>query len=395
MPVSDTLDSTLPLSAAGPEASGPAPDPELQQPHVLLLGRTLYVLLLCALPLAWLMQDSIRLYWQQTYHSPMTATKAADTETGGMQAALLKAWRAGGGWQTSWDAWRTSRTQDLSRFDDKVVATINQIWIDPPSSRPGDSSSDTPSATTPETDPNLPRLNAAGQVVLKPGDQVFFVGDSMMQGVAPHVRRALFKGHGIEGIDLSKQSTGLAYQGFFNWPAAAEKAFEQHPHIALMVVFLGPNDPWDFPLKKGDPYLRFRSPEWETVYRERIRRLMHAAATHHARVLWVGAPPMKRERLDKGMQYLNTLYQSEVEAGGGQFIAGHRALGYPDPAFSFYSRIEDKKIRVRIDDGVHFTITGQHLIARAILDRIDASAVTLPEPPATASPARPVSAQEH
>ncbi|MGB6241294.1 MAG: SGNH family hydrolase [Castellaniella sp.] len=429
----------------GEPAAASAPEPHPQHPAP--LGRALAVLLLCALPLAWLMQDSIRLYWQQTYHSPLapadtSAADAADLRTA-LLAAWWTAWRIGGHWQTAWDTWRADRAQDLSRFDDKAIATLNQIWIAPPPVLPEPASADQPApaapgkpapvssnkatsassskatsaapnkaasassrqsvsasrsrpatavaAPEPVIDP-LPPQDAAGRITLTAGDQVFFVGDSMMQGVAPHVRRALLKKHGIDSIDLSKQSTGLSYQGFFNWPATVEKAFEQHPHIALMVVFLGPNDPWDFPVKKGETYLRFRSEQWETVYRERIRLLLSTAAKHHARVLWVGAPPMKREVLDKGMRYLNTLYQAEVEQGGGQFIPGHLALGYPDTDFSFHALVEDKKTKVRIDDGVHFTLKGQRLIAQAILAHIDAPTLE-PQPAPAPRPAGSVAAQ--
>ena len=44
-----------------------------------------------------------------------------------------------------------------------------------------------------------------------------------------------------------------------------------------MVVFLGPNDPWDMPPEGGGRYLRFMSPEWEAQYRKRIQDILLTA----------------------------------------------------------------------------------------------------------------------
>src|SRR5699024_523915 len=63
--------------------------------------------------------------------------------------------------------------------------------------------------------PMLPQLPS--ELVVTAGDKLFFVGDSLMQGVAPRVKQSLYKSENIDGIDLSKQSTGLAYPKFYNW----------------------------------------------------------------------------------------------------------------------------------------------------------------------------------
>lgn len=216
------------------------------------------------------------------------------------------------------------------------------------------------------------------QVLLQAGDTVFFVGDSMMQGVAPHVRKQLFKEHGIESLDLSKQSSGLAYTGFFNWPATVEQTLTSHPDIRLMVVFLGPNDPWDFPLARGQPFLRFKSPEWEAAYRERIRALLESAREHQVHVMWLEVPAMKKNSLNQSMDYLNTLYASEVAHAGAQFIPTNLLLGNENAAYSTHVQVGDRRVKVRIDDGIHFTVAGQRLIAEAVLARID----VLPAPDA-------------
>lgn len=210
--------------------------------------------------------------------------------------------------------------------------------------------------------------NSNELILIEKGQKVFFVGDSLMQGVAPHVMRVLLKQHGIESINLSKQSTGLSYPKFYNWPEVAKDTIIKNPDIKLMIVFMGPNDPWDFPVDKSKRFFRFKTPEWEGVYRARIQELIDAAATRGAKVLWVGAPNVKNDRLNEGMLYLNTIYQSQVAIAKQHYTTSNDALGMQDDKFVKFMRIPNRgNVTLRTDDGTHFTIIGQKRIADKII----------------------------
>lgn len=201
--------------------------------------------------------------------------------------------------------------------------------------------------------------------------QVFFAGDSLMQGVAPHVRHSLRKKYGINSIDLSKQSTGLAYSSFFDWHKTIKEQLNKHKNIALIVVFLGPNDPWDMPNPKGGKYLRFQSQAWEQLYRKKIRQIIETAKQKKVQMIWLGVPDMRKKKLNKGVRYLNTLYQSEAQKAGilylpTQFLLTGKTAGYS----KFLSTEQGKKIAVRTNDGIHFTRAGQKRIAQRILQTI-------------------------
>ena len=75
--------------------------------------------------------------------------------------------------------------------------------------------------------------------------KILFAGDSMMQGIAPLAIAELRKKYpaGLF-VDLSQQSTGLSVNRYFDWPAKIqEESLKQGFNI--VVIFLGPNDPWD------------------------------------------------------------------------------------------------------------------------------------------------------
>ncbi|MCO6551699.1 MAG: DUF459 domain-containing protein [Gilliamella sp.] len=207
-------------------------------------------------------------------------------------------------------------------------------------------------------------------IELTSNDKVFFAGDSLMQGIAPYVKKMLFKQYKIESLDLSKQSTGLAYPNAFNWPKTINDNLIADPSIKLLVVFLGANDPWDFPVKGYSKYAKFKSELWEEQYRLRIVSILNSAIEHNVQVLWLAAPCMRKPKLNDGMIYLNNLYKSELEKFQQYFLTTNELLGCTYEKFSNFIETDKAKIKVRVDDGVHFTPTGQKILANAIMEKI-------------------------
>lgn len=225
------------------------------------------------------------------------------------------------------------------------------------------SSRDTRDTKAEQPAPPRPQENAQNHIL--------FIGDSMMQGVAPHVVTALRRHYHLQSYDLSLQSTGLAYPNFFNWPETLRTTLAQKPGITTVVVFLGPNDPWDMPsTARHGHYLKFGSPAWEEDYRGRIRAILHAAQEHHARVIWIGPPATKRVRLSEGIGYLDHLFQSETEKAGQTYLSVDRLFHYRGHQYSETMERDGREVRLRSGDGTHFSVTGQKIIAAAVMKEL-------------------------
>lgn len=215
-----------------------------------------------------------------------------------------------------------------------------------------------------------PVYDERGAALLPVGRKVLFIGDSMMEGVAPRVLKLLKEGYQVEGINLSKRSTGLAYPGFFNWPETTAKALVDNTNIGLLVVFLGPNDPWDIPVRKGQPYLRFGSEAWEAEYRGRIRQILALGQKYNIPVIWVLPPNMQKQKLSQGMTILSPLYESEVKSVGGIVVSVNNLFGYQGGLYTPSVMINGKRVNVRTSDGIHYTPAGAQIIAKAIFEKI-------------------------
>jgi len=330
-------------------------------------AKVLYAFVVMAFLLCWLDQTSISQYCQQRYHNdceiPLVGQRPA-WQFGAQLTQALEDARAA--FVASLDGAESSQRNAASLSVPVAASTTAPVGIAvaAPITVPVPAST----ATRPATQAPV---SAPAAITLVSGDKVFFVGDSMMQGVAPHMANTLHKNFNIDSIDLSRQSTGLAYPSFFNWPQTVEKTLQTDPKIRLMVVFLGPNDPWDMPDGKGRPFLRFETPDWEIAYRQRIDSILDAAHAHAVQVIWVGPPNMFKDRLSTGMAYLRDIYASEIQRYQQHYLSANDILGYQTSDFSYYlPGDEGKKVKIRVDDGIHFTPTGQRMIADGVLSLI-------------------------
>ena len=112
---------------------------------------------------------------------------------------------------------------------------------------------------------------------------------------------------GQPGLD-ARESTGLTRPDYFNWPAElGDDVRSVQPQV--VVVMIGANDPQDF---LGPPDVPYSSPQWNTLYAQRVAQFMRIASSGGAQVVWVGMPPMQDATLNAQMQDLNTVVQRQA-----------------------------------------------------------------------------------
>lgn len=195
--------------------------------------------------------------------------------------------------------------------------------------------------------------------------KVLFAGDSMMQGVAPKVISRLRKDfpNGVY-VDLSKPSTGLTAKRYFDWPARIKEESLRNG-IQVIVVFLGPNDPWD--IYEGRKRYAFPSASWEEKYRSRVDEVLDFAVANGMRVIWIGLPAMREERIAQGAKIENRIFRDEMEKYRFEYLPTEDFLGSLDDPYTKYIDDPQKgKLAVRLDDGVHFTSLGLRMISSRV-----------------------------
>ncbi|PHM71777.1 SGNH family hydrolase [Xenorhabdus sp. KJ12.1] len=355
------------------------------------VGRVIFIVFLTTLLLIWLNQSSLDNFWQQKYHrnSPWTVLKGEplwdlgnNIQQGVVAAGETFIAYAGGHHQEKSQQARDNGGSSPALLPEfQVGLHFLQGYIYPVESRylkfPDLLRKDIKIPSSPLL-VNNQKTNRSVEIIQKTEvrlgnrDKVLFAGDSMMQGVAPHLKRRLYQEYGISGINLSRQNTGLTYSGFFDWPKAIRNALNQDPDIRLVIVFLGPNDPWGIPAKPGESYLKFASESWESVYRQRIEVILNDAREHNVDVIWIGPPNMRQKKLSGNMAYLSKLYQAEVAKMGEIYVSVNDMFKYQSENYSDYIGDGSSTIKLRSGDGIHFSLSGQKVIADSIFSLITA-----------------------
>lgn len=205
-------------------------------------------------------------------------------------------------------------------------------------------------------------------IKVRENDEFLLIGDSLMQGVALALSKDL-KDLGIKNTNLSKQNTGLSFKKYFDWIKTTEQALKEKPNIKFLVVLLGANDPWDIKIDKK--YERFGSFVWSKYYALQIQNLLEVAKKRKVQVFWYEIPPVKRKSLNEKIQLLNSLYKEQSQNFDAVFIETKADMSL-DNEYSTYIKGQDgKSIKVRADDGIHFSISGARIMSKLLLDKIE------------------------
>ncbi len=320
------------------------------------------IIMVCSIGLiTWIKQESLTNYWQQTYHNTAIWEKLASHEL----------WQQGNMYadnQPMIDKLKHSNEKSNEwlnkHFYAKTLKERQEMLVKQQLERLKQQEIEKQKAQEIS-------LRPLQTVTIARSQKVFFVGDSLMQGVAPWVMKQLQHDHNVQSINLSKQSTGLSYDKFLDWPLTVKNTFKDNPDIGLMVVFLGPNDPWAVPDpdKKG-PYVEFNTPRWREIYHAKMNKLIDEAKQYNASIIWVTPPNAKKKNLNDGMIALRQIMSENIKPNEVLLLNGQTILGKTELEYTDSIVIDNKLTKVRSSDGVHFTAEGQKHIATAIANKI-------------------------
>ena len=205
-----------------------------------------------------------------------------------------------------------------------------------------------------------------GSAALSSGKSVYLVGDSMMQGVAPFLQQWLSKS-GYKSINQAKPSSGLVQNTVKNWPAEIESTLAQNPNISLMVMFIGQNDTLNFVSNKK--VVGFQSPQWENLYSSKMNQILSSAERRGVKVIWIGIPPMRSEKYERKMSYLDNLMRKNMRNRG--IYIPTRNLVSDNGRYADIKNVNGKQVKVRNKDGIHLSFDGYKLVANEVKKHIN------------------------
>ena len=221
---------------------------------------------------------------------------------------------------------------------------------------------------------DLPRTTALGPLSpVEPGKPrvVALAGDSMMAvGLSDTLMRQAAENKNLRMVRAFRSGTGLARPDFFNWmdeyPAmlGAEKP-------AVVIVAIGANDGQGFIV--DGKVQSFGTDQWRNTYQARVAGFLAMVERSGARVVWVGLPPMRSWSYNEKVAMINRIDYTVVSEdpratwwNSAPFVADASGRFREFAALS-----NGRMMRVRSDDGIHFSDEGAGLMSSVLVKWLD------------------------
>lgn len=189
-------------------------------------------------------------------------------------------------------------------------------------------------------------------------------GDSMMEGIDALLAQSLKRSYRVTG--QTRPGTGVSKELGKRWTTIArEQASKLKP--ALTVVLLGGNDGFPMKTATGDSVECCGEP-WRQEYLSRLTEMANAYLRGgRATLVWSLLPPPKRSDLREQMDAVNdVITRLAATLPQIQLVDLHKIFG-PE-----YRDIVNGQ-KVRDPDGLHFSLPGQRIAAKAIVAAIKAA----------------------
>jgi len=237
----------------------------------------------------------------------------------------------------------------------------------PKSDDGGAGQSETPSETASPANGTEP--TPSGDAKPAPTFHVAILGDTMATLLANGLPETLSDTPDIAIDKLSKASSGLVRDDFYDWPKAAREIANGPGKVDVAVIMVGINDRQQ--IRQGSDTEDPMTPRWRELYTARVDAMMAPFREKKIPVVWVGLPVMKSETFSADMAKLNDIYKERTSRADAVFVDLWDSFSDEKGQYSaFGPDINGQIVKIRAADGVHFTPTGAVSVAHFVAEEI-------------------------
>lgn len=186
-------------------------------------------------------------------------------------------------------------------------------------------------------------------------------GDSLAVDLAAGLDRLYQDDPNIVVINQGVGSSGFSRPDFFDWDkTVAEQVAKNSFDIAVMIA--GINDRQSIKLD-GNSY-KSLTPEWSDIYRSRAATFVSAIRSANKPIIWIGLPPMSKSDYSDAISQISGIQRLATFSQGGEFLdIFDRFVDDNGVYSSFGPDLNGNRVRIRKDDGIHFSSAGADKLA--------------------------------
>lgn len=222
----------------------------------------------------------------------------------------------------------------------------------------------------------LPSETTTTTIVIQGPPRVSIYGDSLAAGFGGLLKSTLDR-QGVTTFLATHGSSGLSQPGYFDWPNHLNVWVPQE-NADVVVIGLGANDGQD--VKADGHSYSTDDPEWSVEYQKRVTELVTLVTSQGRSLVWVGTPDGKGKAFRANLATLRTATKNAIDAvrvDGADVVyldVWDLFLGL-DGNYSQYviDPSDGERKKSRDNDGFHFSLVGNKILAAAITAEVDAA----------------------
>jgi hypothetical protein len=199
---------------------------------------------------------------------------------------------------------------------------------------------------------------------------VWVIGDSLAGGPG-YTLGARGRATGVITTSVHGEGgAGLVRTDVFDWSAFV--AAERPPGtLDLVVVVMGANDGQAMlPVRGG---AEFGTEEWDRAYASLVDAFLDQLLAFSSRIYWVGPPIMADPGYDSTIRHINRILRERAALRlEVRYIDAYALFSYRGRYTTEFPGPGGDPVRVRSEDGIHFSPEGADRLARRLMEVITA-----------------------
>jgi hypothetical protein len=193
-------------------------------------------------------------------------------------------------------------------------------------------------------------------------------GDSLAVDLAGALERFYAEDPNLIVIDQGVGSSGFVRDDYFDWNQAIKDAIAANS-FDVAVIIIGINDRQ--PMRVDGESVKPLTEAWSKAYSDRISAALTDLRNANKPVVWVGLPPMSGTSYSTAMTQISSIQRLASFAAGAEFLDIFEKFADENGKYTSYGPdINGQQVRMRKDDGIHFSAAGADKLAFYVSEEI-------------------------
>lgn len=191
--------------------------------------------------------------------------------------------------------------------------------------------------------------------------KILVVGDFMADQLAQGLERSFAQNPGLIIVNSAVGLSGMVRDDVRDWPGTINEMIDQEKPVAV-IALVGMNDRQQ--LRTAEGKFAKLSDEWVKIYEKRTDKLARNVREKRVPMIWVGLPPVSRNKMNADYLRFNEIYRKTVETYGGEYVDVWD--GFVDTEGRYFRsgpNVDGQIVTLRRSDGINMTGHGQDKLA--------------------------------